>query len=148
MAKVTTKTVIGSKSTGGFSAYADEIPVDIQDKMLNAEADVIQPKILENADKLLRGKYFTGTTRDSLSRKKPENWKNGERQIALVFKGVRQNKNGINTRRNAEVAFINEYGSRNKPARPFIQKSIDESEKEAFDKAEGIFRKWQTDKDM
>lgn len=146
MAKVTTKTVIGARSTGGFSAYAAEIPVDIQDEMLNAEADVIQPKIHDNADKLLRGKYFTGTTRDSLSRKKPVNWKNGERQIALVFKGVRVDKNG--KRRNAEVAFINEYGSRNKPARPFIQKSIDEGEKEAFDRAEGIFRKWQTDKGM
>lgn len=146
MAKVTTKTVIGAKSTDGFTAYADEIPVDIQDEMLSAEADVIQPKIHDNADKLLHGKYFTGTTRDSLSRKKPENWKNGERQIALVFKGVRMDKNS--KRRNAEVAFINEYGSRNNPARAFIQKSIDEGEKEAFDSAEGIFRKWQTDKGM
>ena len=49
MAKITTKTFSGGSSADRIQEYADEIPVDVIDKMLTAEADVIEPAIADNA---------------------------------------------------------------------------------------------------
>ena len=75
--------------------------------------------------------------------------KDKSRQLVLVWRGTRREfiKNGKAVRRkeirNAEVAFLNEYGTRNNPPRPFISDGIDRGEKSAFDNAEVIFRSWQ-----
>lgn len=147
MAKVVTKMVVGGSQSSRLEAYADEIPIDVMDDMLTTEADVIEPQIRENANTMLKGPYWTGTTALKLTRKPPHTWfgklGTGQRQIALTFKGVRVRGNKKKTvTRNAEIAFLNEYGARNIPARPFIQQGIDTKEKEAFDKAEAVFDKW------
>lgn len=147
MAKVTTKTLAGGTSANRIQEYIDEIPVDVIDDMLTAEADVIQPVIADNAASMLRGPYATGDTSRAIYRKKPANWGgrkgNGQRQIVLTFRGVRRDDvyhpNGT---RNAEIAFVNEYGNRSTPARPFVQRAIDENEKQAFDNAEKVFDEW------
>lgn len=146
MAKVTTKTLAGGSETDRFKEYIDEIPVDVIDEMLTAEADVIEPAIADNAASMLRGPYGTGDTSRAMYRKKPANWGgrkgNGQRQIALTFRGVRRDKHHPNGRRNAEIAFVNEYGSRGTPARPFVQRAIDEKGEAAFDEAEKVFDRW------
>lgn len=153
MAKVVTKMVVGSRSESGVPLFADEIPVSVLDEMLMTEADVIEPEIRHNADVMLHGKYWTGTTQIKLTRKKPHNWNgkrgNGQRQVTLTFKGIRIDKHHAaeNRTRNAEIAFVNEYGARTTPPRPFIQTAIDKKEKEAYDSAEEVFRRWQ-DKEM
>lgn len=148
MAKVVTKMVVGNSSFDKIAEYADEIPISVLDEMLTAEADVIEPEIRENANKVIRGKYWTGTTSKMLTRKKPHNWNgkkgNGQCQIALTFNGIRVDKHHSkkSKTRNAEIAFVNEYGARGIPARPFIQTAIDKNEKQAFDSAEKIFDNW------
>ena len=148
MANVVTKMVVGASSSDKIELFADEIPIKVVDEMLTAKADVIEPEIKNNADKMLRGKYFTGTTGLKLTRKAPHNWNgkrgNGQRQVALVFKGIRRDKHhSAKTRtRNAEIAFVNEYGSRTTAPRPFIQTAIDKKEDAAYSAAERIFDKW------
>lgn len=44
----------------------------------------------------------------------------------ITFSGTR--RRGNTTTRNAEIAFINEYGKRGQPARPFISKAMTENE--------------------
>ena len=149
MARVVTKTAVGLRSDSEMAAFVDEIPLDILDEMLMTEADVIEPEIERNADVMLHGEYWTGGTQKALTRKKPHNWKgkrgNGQRQVALTFNGIRVDKHhkAENRTRNAEIAFVNEYGARTTPPRPFIQKAVDEKEDEAFNSAEKIFRDWQ-----
>ena len=146
MAKVTTKTLSGGTFADRIQEYADEIPVDVIDKMLTAEADVIEPAIADNAASMLNGPYATGMTARAIHRKKPANWTgtrgNGQRQIVLTFKGVRRDKNHPNGTRNAEIAFVNEYGARDFPARPFVQRAIDEKGEAAFGDAEKVFDEW------
>lgn len=149
MAKVVTKMVVGGRSSSNIAEFIDDIPIEILDDMLMSEADVIEPEIRRNAETMLRGKYSTGTTSLKLTRKKPHNWRgkrgNGQRQVALTFKGIRIDKyhKAEARTRNAEIAFVNEYGSRTTPPRPFIQKSIDKKQDEAYDSAEAVFRRWQ-----
>ena len=149
MAKVVTKMVVGSRSEDGVPLFADEIPVNVLDEMLMTEAVVIEPEIERNADVMLHGKYWTGGTQKALTRKKPHNWTgkrgNGQRQVTLTFKGIRIDKHhsAKSRTRNAEIAFVNEYGSRTTPPRPFIQTAIDKKQDEAYDSAEKVFRDWQ-----
>ena len=119
---------IAGVTSGGNDYFRDDLPVELIDELLTAEADVIEPLIRENV---------TGYGKDK------------SRQLVLVWRGTRREfiKNGKAVRRkeirNAEVAFLNEYGTRNNPPRPFIFDSIDRGEKSAFDNAEVIFRSWQ-----
>lgn len=152
MARFVTKTVVGNIESKGVALFEEDIPVKVLDEMLNTQADVIEPEIARNADSMLQGKYWTGGTQRALTRKKPENWHgkrgNGQRQIALVFKGIRidaYHKKEKRTR-NAEIAFVNEYGARTASPRPFIQKAIEDNENEAYESAEKVFRDWQEKK--
>lgn len=140
---------ISAVTSGGNDYFSDDLPVELIDELLTAEADVIEPLIRENAKKMLSGPYSTGLSAKSLTRKPPGYGKDKSRQLVLVWRGTRREfiKNGKAVRRkeirNAEVAFLNEYGTRNNPPRPFISDGIDRGEKSAFDNAEVIFRSWQ-----
>lgn len=140
---------IAGVTSGGNDYFRDDLPVELIDKMLTAEADVIEPIIRENAEKMLSGPYSMRLTAKALTRKNPGYGKDKTRQLIIVWCGTRTEyikKGAIKRRtatRNAEIAFINEYGSRNNPARPFIQDGIDRGEKSAFDNAERIFTNWQ-----
>lgn len=140
---------ISAVTSGGKDYFSDDLPVGLIDELLTAEADVIEPFIRENAKKMLSGPYSTGLSAKSLTRKPPGYGKDKSRQLVLVWRGTRREfiKNGKAVRRkeirNAEVAFLNEYGTRNNPPRHFISDGIDRGEKSAFDNAEVIFRSWQ-----
>ncbi len=140
---------IAGVTSGGNDYFRDDLPVELIDELLTAEADVIEPLIRENAKKMLSGPYSTKLSAKALTRKKPEYGKDKTRELVLVWRGTRREfiKNGKAVRRkeirNAEVAFLNEYGTRNNPPRPFISDGIDRGQKSAFDNAEVIFRSWQ-----
>ena len=147
MARVVTKMAVDTSSLNHIAEFANVIPTRIIDSMLTAEADIIEPKIEAGAKTMLRGKYYTGTTAKSIYRKPPHNYKkNGQRQITLTFRGTRPN--GKKRKRNAEVAFVNEYGAKNTwsgkklQARPFVQRGIETGKTAAFNQAEKIFDEW------
>ena len=58
----------------------------------------------------------------------------------ITFSGTRT-RNGRKTR-NAEIAFVNEYGKRNQPARPFIGTAMSKNEDRITDPAEEIIGDW------
>lgn len=97
-----------------------ELPEDVQDNMLNAQADMVmaaqQRSALSIAD--------TGQTARSLRKSKPKTRK-GVRSISITFSGSR--KRGETTTRNAEIAFVNEYGKKGVPPRNFIRKANEQS---------------------
>lgn len=124
--------------------YADEIPEYIMDAMLTAKADVIQPKIEQYAEYMLQGEYSTGGTKKALKRYNPKySKKYSGRQLTLQFTGVRKGRKGkLENRRNATIAFLNEFGTRKTPPRPFVQYAVEFGKKQAFDNAEKVFDEW------
>ena len=62
------------------------------------------------------------------------------RSLSIYPKGTR--KRGGQTTRNAEIAFINEYGKRGQPARPAISTANMKKEKEATDAGERVYNQF------
>ena len=97
-----------------------QLPEDIQNEMLNAQADVVLQAQREAAISI----KDTGKTAQSLRKGKPKNRK-GVRSISITFSGSR--KRGKTSTRNAEIAFVNEFGKRGVPARNFVRSANEKS---------------------
>lgn len=107
-----------------------ELPDEVIDEMLNAGADVVVEAQRKEALKL--GKlggyrnakqtedYSTGDTARSIKKGRVK-VKNGQRFLYITPVGSR--KRGKSTTRNAEVAFLNEFGTRTINARGFLRKA-------------------------
>ena len=80
------------------------LPDSVTDQMLNAEADVIEAAQRSEASRMWKGPYYTGTTAASIKKGKIK--RTGlDKSITVAPQG--HNKRGT---RNAEVAFVNEFG--------------------------------------
>lgn len=99
---------------GDMTALA-ALPNDVIDGILNAEADIIEAEQRKTAREM--GVYDTGMTASSIKKGRVERTA-GETKIFIYPRGKNQHGD-----RNAEVAFINEYGKRGQTARPFIRTS-------------------------
>ena len=80
--------------------------------------------------------HRTGVTLESIKRGKVKTTKTG-RVLHVYLQGV--NKDG---NRNAEVAFINEFGKHGQPARPFIRDANEGSIDKAVDAAAEVYDKF------
>lgn len=99
---------------------AGDIPDGVLKEMVEAQAKVIEEALVYNAGTMLQGPYYEGEVARSPKHKKPRILKTGA-ATTITFEGMQHGN------RNAEVAFVNEYGKKSQPARPFIQKSIRET---------------------
>lgn len=95
---------------------ATDLPLE---EMLEAGADIAIKKQRAVGEHM--GVHRTGTTLNSLKKSKAFRFKSGA-LIKVYFDGKNEDGN-----RNAEVAFINEYGKTNQPARPFISTANEEA---------------------
>lgn len=152
MAKMRITTTTQMRSSEGIPLLTEVIPAKTLDAMLKAEADVVEPEVVRNAETMLNDRgYSTGATAEAVTRKKPVYGKgeNGEkvRELVLTFTGLRDDqyhkRSKEKDRRNAAIAFINEYGARSMPPRPFMSKAVDDTQEEAMDAGEAVFAEWQ-----
>lgn len=111
---------------GELAALPDRVVED----MLNAEAEVIVRAQQAETASQWRGEFATGTTARSIRKGRLKKTADG-RSLTVAPQG----KNARGTR-NAEVAFINEFGKRGQPARPAIAAANARAEQEAVDAAE------------
>ncbi|MGI6156590.1 MAG: hypothetical protein ACOYEB_11795 [Enterococcus lemanii] len=119
----------------------EEIPDSVLDEMLKAGAEIVANEQRKTAKSMLGEKgRGDGTTAESVKVQKPEASKRGGRQIAITFSGSRPN--GNKTKRNAEVAFINEYGKSGQPAKQFIRIANETAADEALGRQEAIYDDW------
>lgn len=114
--------VVGLDELGiSFEALANT-PDSVIDEMLNAGADVIEKGQKTVGERM--GVHKTGVTLDSIQKsKKIKVRAAGGRTIDVYPGGINADGN-----RNAEVAFINEYGApgRGIPSRPFMRTANEE----------------------
>ena len=87
-------------------------------------------------DQAQSGVYRTGLTLASITHDNIRKNKDGK-AVNVVFKGT--NKDG---NRNAEVAYINEFGKKGQPARPFIRDANEECAEDIVTAEEQPYNEW------
>lgn len=128
---------MGKLTVNGFDALSDDLaalaalPDDVIEQMLLAEAEIVEEEQRAAAKEM--GVYDSGVTAGSIKKNKVKKTASG--------KSITVSPQGTNDRgdRNAEVAFINEYGKKGQPARPFIRTANERAEKKAVEAGEKVY---------
>ena len=117
------------------------LPDQVLEDVLNAEADVILPAQREEIARQWTGKYSIGISAKSVKKGKVKKGQDGY-SLAIYPQGTRKRgKKDPKTIRNAEIAFINEYGApkRGIAARPAIGTATAKKEQEAVEAGEKVY---------
>ena len=130
----------------GFDGLQDalarigDIPFDVIEEALDGMADVAADKIRSTGETMgVRDPESDVHILDKIKRGKAKKTDDGG-YADITFAGSRT-RNGTTTR-NAEIAFVNEYGKRGQAARPFIGLAMTQNEKTIQDPAEEVIGDW------
>ena len=113
------------------------MPDDVMGQMLTAGADVLAQAQQESAD--AHGLRDTGMMIESIKAGRPRRSPDGG-DIAITPEGTR--RRGNTETRNAEIAYINEYGKDGQPGTGFIREANDKKEADAVGASEKIYNTW------
>lgn len=138
---------MGRLTVNGLDALSDDfaalarLPDSVIDGILDAEAEVIAAAQREEIEKQWRGPHSLGISSKSIKKGKAKKDKDG-RSLSVYPQGTR--KRGGQTTRNAEIAFINEYGApgRHIAARPAIDAANKKKEEEAVAAGERVYNQF------
>lgn len=113
-----------------------ELPDDVKDEILNVQADIVVEAQKRSADAC--GVSPHSGLKEAIKKTKPKITKDGK-TIYVYPQGV--NESGT---RNAEVAFIREYGAknRNQPGKMFIRIANEQSAEATTQAALSIYDAW------
>lgn len=117
------------------------IPDSVLDEMVLAEGEVIRKGQADEAASMLQGPYYKGGVAQSVTLGKPKKTKDGK-SVYVSFKGE-QHGNRV-----AEIAFINEFGKKNQPPRPFISTANEKHADEAVDAAAKVYDEYLKKNDL
>ena len=121
-----------------------KLPDSVKDDMLNAGADALIP--VQRAKAREMGVHRTGELIRSIGKTKPKTDKHGTRLIQVYAQGSR--KRGRKSTTNAQIHFVNEFGTKKQKARPFT-KAANEAAKEDVAAAElAVYDQWLKDHDL
>lgn len=144
---------MGSLKTDGIDALSLDLselaylPDRVVADMLQAEADVILSAQRAEIESQWKGPYSLGISAKSIRKGSVKKGKDGY-SISIYPQGSR--KRGKKTVRNAEIAFINEYGApkRNIRARPALKSAIARKEDEAAAAGEKVYQAYLDSKNL
>lgn len=120
-----------------------EIPEDVQDQMLNAQADVVVAAQQKKAREY--GVVDSGLLVRSIQKGTVKVQK-GVRVLYVTPKGTR--KRGKTRTTNAEIAFVNEFGSRRQKARPFMRDANEACAEETTQAGLQVYDAWLKSKNL
>ena len=130
----------------GFDGLEDafrrisEIPFDVTAEALDAMASVAADAIRSTGESMgVRDPESDVHILDRIKPRKPKKTTEGGYEM-ISFTGTR--RRGNTTTRNAEIAFVNEYGKKGQPARPFIGTAMNRSADRIQDQAEKVIGDW------
>lgn len=118
---------------------AGTVPEGVTKSMLTAMANIAKEAQARLANSMLHGYLWTGTTANSIQSDSPRVTSDGGK-VTISFKGSRIRKG--HNERNATIAFINEFGKKHQPARPFIKEANTKNEDKINAAGETEFNKW------
>lgn len=119
---------------------AGNVPPEVTSEMLQRMGDVAARAIALSAREM--GVYDAESRvhiADKIKLSKPKVSTSGG-SIHVNFSGTR--KRGEKRVRNAEIAFVNEFGKRGQPARPFIKLALDKNVEKIVQAAQNVFDDW------
>lgn len=130
----------------GFEGLEDamrriaEIPFPVTEEALGAMAEVAADKIRSTGESMgVRDPESEIHILDQITRSKAKQTNSGG-YADITFKGSRL-RHGTRTR-NAEIAFVNEYGKRGQQARPFIGRAMTQNEEAIQEAGEKVIGEW------
>lgn len=123
--------VYGAKELMRDIREAGDIPADVLAEMVERQAKPIEEALVYNAGTMLVGPYYEGDVAASVKAAKARVSKSGA-TVKIEFKGTAHGN------RLGEIAFINEYGKKSQPARPFISKSIKDGDEAGAEAAKTV----------
>ena len=130
----------------GFDSLEDafrrisEIPFEVTEDALDGMAEVAAAKIRSSGEAMgVRDPESDVHILDKIKITKAKKTQSGGYE-AITFSGSRTR--GKAKTRNAEIAFVNEYGKRGQRARPFIGTAMKQFEDAIFAPAEKIIGDW------
>lgn len=123
------------------------LPEKVMDDMLNSEADVIAEAQRAEIQRQWKGPYSMGISAKSVKKGKARKTQDG-RSISIYPQGTR--KRGKKRVRNAEIAFINEYGAlgRGIAPRPAIAAANTKAEQRAVEAGEKVYHAYLDSKNL
>ena len=117
-----------------------EIPFDVTAEALDAMAAVAADAIRSTGESMgVRDPESDVHILDRIKPRKPKKTTEGGYEM-ISFTGTR--RRGNTTTRNAEIAFVNEYGKKGQPARPFIGTAMNRKAGRIQDQAEKVIGDW------
>ena len=120
-----------------------KIPPDVQDKILNAQADVVVEA--QRASAKSYGVEDSGLMVDKIKKTKVKETKDG-RVIHVYPQGSRKRCNV--TTRNAEIGFENEFGKKGQEARPWMQTANERCAEETTAAGAAVLDEWYKSLDL
>ncbi|GHU92946.1 hypothetical protein FACS1894208_01240 [Clostridia bacterium] len=138
MARLTTDGLSGIFE--GLDSLA-RFPSSVIDDMLNEQADILVTE--QNKTGRSMGVHRTGVTLESIKKGKVKRYSDGNSVIYVTPEG--ENKDG---NRNAEVAFVNEYGKIGRPPRPFIRTANENAAPKMTEAAQRILDDYVSSKNL
>lgn len=145
---------MGKMLISGLSELAADFDLDllsdeITDEMLKAEAAVVLKAQRETARTMLAGDYSAGALAESMDIGRIAHTPTGGKRVDIIFVGRRAGRIGApEYTSNATIAYINEFGKTNQPARPFIAAAIEKSADEAVAAAAKIYDRYLSIKNL
>lgn len=133
--------VYGIKELLADIRAAGDVPLSVLQQMVLEQSKVTEEALVYNAGSMLKGKYYQGDVASSVKAGRPRVTRQGA-TVKIEFKGMAHGN------RIAEIAFINEFGKKKQEARPFIKKSITDSNEAAAQAAKVVLDAWLTSKHL
>lgn len=126
-----------------------KLPDKVIEDMLNAGADVLVPAQRAEIQRQWSGPHSMGISAKSIKKGKVKKTKNGLGRVISVYPQGTRKRNG-KTIRNGEIAFINEYGAkeRNIAPRHAIFTANKKAEEAAIDAAERVYHAYLDSKNL
>lgn len=129
------------KLMGSLQAF-EAIPDHVKDDMLNAQADALIPELQKRG--LAYGVQDSGKLLKSIKKGKVRHNKKG-RYIVVAPRGSRSRKGEdgkIHKITNAEIGFLQNYGTRHQKARPFWTDTVEISAQTVYKAGEEVFDRY------
>ena len=131
----------------GFDGLQDalerigDIPFDVIEEALDGMADVAADKIRSTGESMgVRDPESDVHILDKIKKASKAKKTDSGGYLNISFSGSR--RRGKTTTRNAEIAFVNEYGKKGQPARPCIGTAMSRNEEAISDPAEKVIGDW------
>ena len=123
-----------------FGARLNELPDSVRTQALDAMAEAAEAAVKRTGETLgVRDPKSSVHILDHITHSKPKKTETGG-YSDVTFSGSRTR--GRTKTRNAEIAFINEYGKRGQPARPFIATAAEQYADQIAEPGEKIVADW------